>query len=226
MMEKDTRSAFTLVELLVVLGVIAILVGLLLPAIQQVRTTARTLGCLNNGRQIGLTAVAFHDIHGHLPTEPLLCSESPGWAIDLLPHLEQSSLWNQFDLNQPVDSDANVSAASGYRPSIFRCPQNQDSPLSVAPPSGVPVQVLPNHYVFNSTVFGVPMARIPQTDSTMLARDSGSFAQLWHSSPFTSVLNDGSPPVHPGGTVVVYVSGRAELRTNNEGLIVGIAAGR
>lgn len=223
MTSSRTHAGLTLLELLVVIAVIGIVVALLLPAVQQVRATARTVECLNNARQLGIASINFHDIHGHLPTAPLLSPESPGWALDILPQLEQAPLWGQFDLNQPVDSDTNALAASSQRPSTFHCPQNQDNLLSVVTLSGASVEVRPNHYTFNAAVLGVPMARIPQTDNTMLARDSGSIAQVWNSSPFVSVFDDDTRTVHPGGTVVVYVSGRAGLRANGEGLIVELS---
>ena len=216
---KVLSKGATLIDLLVAIVICTLLMALILPAVQQARSAARTVECLNNARQIGVASISFHEIHGHLPTKPLVSVESPGWAIDLLPHLEQAGLWKQFDPTLAIDAEINATAASIGRPPSYRCPANPDFPLTVALSDAVSRQVLPNHYVGNAGVLGLRLAQIKQPTHTMLARDSGSSAIFWHSSPVATVFDDGGA-VHPGGTVVVYVSGRAEVRRNGDGILI------
>jgi prepilin-type N-terminal cleavage/methylation domain-containing protein len=104
------RLGFTLIELLVVIAIIAVLIGLLVPAVQKVRETAIRLQCKNNLKQIGLAAHDYHDTHLNLP--PGYLGTSPDFAADisnvnffvqfqwvgvlvyLLPYIEQNPLWN------------------------------------------------------------------------------------------------------------------------------------
>jgi prepilin-type N-terminal cleavage/methylation domain-containing protein len=93
---------FTLIELLVALAVIALLIALLLPAVQQARAAARQLACRNNMRQIGVALHSYHDVHdgfpiGHVPVRMWT------WQSMTLPYLEQSALYARLDYNTPDD---------------------------------------------------------------------------------------------------------------------------
>jgi prepilin-type N-terminal cleavage/methylation domain-containing protein/prepilin-type processing-associated H-X9-DG protein len=114
------RSAFTLIELLVVIAIIAVLVALLLPAVQQAREAARRSQCKNNLHQLGL---AFHNYHEALNTFPYsyMIDANPknfnvnNWAIQILPYLDQSPLYNLFNSSVPAFSNA---SAVGFNQAI------------------------------------------------------------------------------------------------------------
>ncbi len=97
-------------ELLVVIAIIGILIGMLLPAVQQVRETARRTQCLNRLRQIGLATVMFHDTQEAFPPARLypkknavapydLGADQPTWLVRILPFLEQQAFYDQWDLS-------------------------------------------------------------------------------------------------------------------------------
>jgi prepilin-type N-terminal cleavage/methylation domain-containing protein/prepilin-type processing-associated H-X9-DG protein len=157
------RYGFTLIELLVVIAIIAILIGLLVPAVQKVREAAARTTCQNNLKQLGLAAQAYHDVKKELPPAIIMpyavqgdsntdsqlndARFGPNWAVLILPYIEQAPLYNQMQagnwnsrdiwLNKKPAPAQTWKSFVGTELPVMRCPSDAPRYLLAAGGRGV-----------------------------------------------------------------------------------------
>ena len=140
MVAKSERSAFSLIEVLVVVGILGLLAGLLLPAVQAAREAMRRAACGNNLRQINLALSNYQSLHASFPIGARHQGNSfgPSWLVGILPFIEEDSLFQRFDMRSSGNGHASTNRANGAIShnvlfSVLRCPS---SPLPAFADSG------------------------------------------------------------------------------------------
>jgi len=131
--------AFTLIELLVVIAIIAILIGLLLPAVQKVREAAARMQCTNNLKQMALAIHSHNDSKGKLPPGNVWWgsnnSYGTGWAIEILPYMEQDNLYKQYNQTVVNENSANLAVVQ-TSVKTYMCPSDVSANQLQPPDSG------------------------------------------------------------------------------------------
>jgi prepilin-type N-terminal cleavage/methylation domain-containing protein len=129
---RSARGGFTLIELLVVVAIIAVLIGLLLPAVQKVREAAARTQCLNNLHQMGVAMHNYHLVYhmfpsGYLcqvdPNNPYYTSPGWGWAALILPFIEQDSLFHQINFDVSIADPMHASVRTTIL-KLYVCPSD------------------------------------------------------------------------------------------------------
>ncbi len=190
-LSRRVHRAFTLIELLVVIAIIAVLIGLLLPAVQKVRESVARAQCLNNLHQLGLAMHNYHGAVGHLPpafitTVPPAWSGTPSYffswsALAILnPYLEQTNIYNSMDLTQPIymPPNFNISPANQFAVQqvvkLSLCPSDITQPVATGATAdyGVPT-IGPTNYAVcvgtGTTRGGPPFGSPLGSDGTFMA---------------------------------------------------------
>jgi prepilin-type N-terminal cleavage/methylation domain-containing protein len=214
MIRKLRGRAFTLVELLVVIAIIAILIGLLLPAVQKVREAAARTQCINNLKQMALAVHNHVSAYGYLPTagDPFYynfnrtlnpgnkpctgAQQSWGWPYQILPFIEQDNLWAY---TEPDANPADAHFQGDYYilmniPKLYNCPSRRSKNLSTDPYpwNGQPVQINSTDYCGNGGTYSLGWD--PQTDGT---NNTGVFNGVIHAlgsnGAVTPTVVTGSP---------------------------------
>ena len=182
---NDRGRGFTLIELLVVIAIIAILIGLLLPAVQKVREAAAWIKCANNLKQLGLAMHNYHDATGKFPYLRSGGGQNRhSWALLLTPYIEQANIYqvmstpitgvNQTDgFNNLTSADPQIVAARSAGVSVYLCPSRRGvGQLTPIDPGNLSVTGQPLDYAASTGDTNV----VPTTG--VFTFDNGSFTQL------------------------------------------------
>lgn len=221
--KPSSRRGLTLVEVLVSVGIIAILIALLLPATRSSRFAARRSQCGNNMKQIALALYNYEQTQNGLP--PAYTVDATGrplhsWRTLILPYLEQEALYQTIDLSKPWNDSANAKALETNLP-VLRCPEavgllNTTTYLAIAAPHGC---LIPKE--------SRRLAEITDAhELTLMVIEAGEENAVPWMAPVDAdeslVLSLGPTTKlhHSGGTNACFVDGRtAFLRANTPAMV-------
>jgi prepilin-type N-terminal cleavage/methylation domain-containing protein len=233
---RPRRCGFTLIELLVVIAIIAVLIGLLVPAVQQVREGANRTQCANNLKQLGIAAHNCHDVKKAFPVTEGFVN---GWGLFpvMLPYMEQNALYNQIDLTKTMNCITFVNVSQASMPGL-QCPSDptptelpgRGYPSAACAAGGLPDTATITHYLgsfgdgcivgenlgytnagnasFTNYHCGGCSAGACALDSTALCTQpsDGFGGGRFHRGMFNYLAGDGGPDGQPYGVRITDVT--------------------
>jgi prepilin-type processing-associated H-X9-DG protein len=209
--KPSARRRFRLFELMVVIGIIALLLAFLLPFDRSARHAAARAQCFNNLRQIALALQIYERVHKALPPAYTVDAEGRplhSWRTLILPYLEQEPLYQSIDLSKTWNDPANAKALQTFVP-VFRCsaavgPRNTTTYLTIAGPNGCLIPNAPRR-----------LAEITDAhESTLMVIEAGEASAVPWMAPVDadeSLVMSLGPTTklhHRGGTNACFVDGR------------------
>lgn len=227
---RTYRRGFTLIELLVVIAVIAVLIGLLMPAVQQARAAARRAQCLNNLKQIGLALHMFHDANNAFPPARLIVNDiqipdsegvirgldEPTWLVRILPQIEQTNLHNLWDEYLPYtkqNPETRTHAAS-----LFLCPDRHSGSTAVVPDLVVDITFPCGCSGGTQLSPGGPLADYAANHGDLSPGATGELSDFYWGGNGTGVIISSRPKTDSAGKILPGWIDRIQMRDVTDGL--------
>jgi prepilin-type N-terminal cleavage/methylation domain-containing protein len=206
---RRRHTGFTLIELLVVIAIISILMGLLMPAVQQVRESANRISCANNLKQLGLAMHLYHDGHKTLPPSRL-GGQGATWAVLILPYIEQGNLYQMWALDKGYE--AQPAAACQAPVKLYFCPSRRlpgdvglSEPFPQAPGcnsgAGAP-GAMADYAVCVGTTGDDQLTSVPPANGAFVYANPVSFAQIIDGLSNTFLMGEKHVPINRFGQSV------------------------
>ena len=204
-MKRSRQTGFTLIELLVVIAIIALLIALLLPAVQKVREAADRTTRINDLRQIGFAAHTFASVNKGMLPSPQMQAQQPGgkapalsWRVSILPYVEQDPLFRRFDKSQDWNSPANNSLLNTI-PSVYGWPEADKNRI----------ETVYQYFTGANTLFPTPLSNvqlnaIPDGSSQTFLCAEANQPVPWSKSADMVVQANGPVPVKTGDFLALF----------------------
>ena len=215
------RTAFTLIELLVVIAIVAILIGLLLAAVQNVRAAAARVACQNNVKQLALALHQYHDANRVLPPghRSLLTRDLrpyTGWTLDILPYLEQQPLYGEIAsafrvLPLPFATPPHVHRSTVVKP--YSCPSDQRT-------SSAQVSLRTQSRVAFTSYLGVSGLDAPSRGGVLYQDSRVTLLGITDGTSNTLLL--GERPPSADLQFGWWYAGTGQVRTGSADLVLGV----